>query len=132
MSTQIIELINASILQPEEKEKLSSLLEKTGDDDAFYELFNELLIKEAEKKINSINSTLTEYNQQVEVLESAYNAQDEELNTVLEKQLESIDPSDIKAQHQALDDYNTQSIKLQSKHKMNMESIVGKLMIQST
>lgn len=115
MSKQVVDLINNSFLSEQNRKRLLDILTEGGESPSFYQEFNQLLINEVNKRKGKFEKVITNFHQQLDKLEKDSEQKRQELDKQLEKDLQSIDISDIKAKTEIFDDYYKKIASFQQK-----------------
>ena len=104
-SQGIIEIINESFLQQEEKQMLAAQFREQGADRVFFTHMNELLANELKKRSDIYQHIVDEFDVRYNGIEDAYKSKHGELDADLEKRLSIIDMIDLSAKEKVFDHY---------------------------
>ena len=101
----VLNSVQDSYLTDEQKKDLINYVNKNGENQEFYTLFNGLLIKEYDKILNKYKKNVENYQRECFVLDQEIFERERQLEKQLKEKLAAINNSDVLKKELLLDSY---------------------------
>jgi len=124
---QIVDIIEQSFLQRDEKDSLKKMLIEEGTSIAFFNTANQIFSQALRKQGAVYNEIVEKFDMKAETLDREYRKKVAELEETLDAGIEGIDATDLVAKEDVFDKYYSEKERLEEEYQTQLKTLTAQL-----